>query len=158
MMVRVLVRVLLVGCGALLFMFVSSPWVSRQDDSSDFSPGLAKVSEPTGQQAQSVEVRLDLRKGTARASQGDRVRLVVPSQRLHATIVLPEEAVAGDYDVQVLDSRRSAVASATSQTRADEPIKMLRTTLDLSSQAAGGFKLAIRQQSGDWRLFDLIVR
>jgi hypothetical protein len=60
-------------------------------------------------------VELDLRAYKANDSAERVLEVVLPRKRLQATIFLPEGSEPGEYDLQVLDSRRHAVASARSR-------------------------------------------
>ena len=152
---RVLGASLLVACGVIVLWFFSSPSTPEQQSVSPVAPPApAKAPEPVG--PQTVGVRLDLREEVGSQEEGG--RLVVPAKRLHATIVLPEDSAAGDYDVQVRDPRGRTVTAVTSRATADESVTLLRTTLDLTAQVTGSFRLAIRPASGAWRFHDLVVQ
>jgi hypothetical protein len=72
---------------------------------------------------------------------------------MDVTILLPVGSEPGRYDVQLLDSTSRVRVSATGQAEIKNFVTTLRATMDLRSVSPGVYKLALRHEGDDWRLF-----
>jgi hypothetical protein len=98
-------------------------------------------------------MEFDLRAYKPKDSAARLPELELARKRLHATILLPDGSEPGEYELQVVDSRRHPWASARSRAEIRDSIATLRTTLDLISLTSGTYQLAIRRDAGDWHLY-----
>ena len=115
---------------------------------------------PVQPTAQPLRIDLDLRAYVPRGKEtkSQRQPLALPRRRLYVTIALPSGVGSGTYDIQVLDAERRSRASASGLVAFRDGNPTLQTTLDLTSLPSGAYQLAVRRQSGDWRLYPAHVQ
>ncbi|MGH9371287.1 MAG: hypothetical protein ACRD15_07145 [Vicinamibacterales bacterium] len=78
--------------------------------------------------------------------------------RLKATILLPVGSEPGEYEVQVLDADLKSRVSSTGNAAIIDYVTTLETTLDTSALPPGSYRLAVRREGEDWRLFPAHLR
>jgi hypothetical protein len=80
--------------------------------------------------------------------------VLLPRDRVRATILLPVGSEPGTYDLQVLDPNRQVLASSRGTAVIRDFVTTLEADLDLHTLTTGAYRLGVRHQDEDWRLFD----
>lgn len=122
------------------------------------SGGPAAVESPTGVEQ---SAKLDLRPfAVTRNDQpaAEAEGIVLPRGRLNVTILLPVGYEPGEYEMQVLDAELQVRAGAKGTATIRDFVTTLEASLDLSALSPGGYRLALRRQRTDWRLFPATLR
>lgn len=84
--------------------------------------------------------------------------LVLPRGRLNVIILLPVGYEPGEYEMQVLDAEFQVRASAKGTAAIRDFVTTLEASLDLSALSPGRYRLAVRRQGAEWRLFPTTLR
>ena len=151
------VRARWMAVAAVLAILVGGSWylLSRPQD------GRSSAAAPEQVSAMDLQTQLDLRKYSVTRSeqaQSPPPPLSLQRGRLNVTILLPVGSEPGTYEVQVLDSELRSQATASGQADIKNYITTLQTTLDLQSLPPGMYRLALRRQGDEWRMFPAHVK
>jgi hypothetical protein len=103
-----------------------------------------------------VSAQIDLRKYPVERSQEPQAEpeaLTLTRGRLNVTILLPVGSEPGEYEIRVLDSDLRQRASAVGTAAIRNYVTTLQTPIDLTGLPPGAYRLAVRRQGEEWRLF-----
>ena len=154
-----------VGVGVAL-LIAAGVWFAagrRDARSQDQDPPLATaLSSQTALEqatAQPVRIDVDLREYVASERRGKKPQPIsLPRCRLHLALFLPGDSKPGQYEIQVLDSKRRTTASAAGRADFRNDAVTLQTTLDLRLLSAGIYLFGVRREGEGWRLFGAEVK
>lgn len=144
------------AAAAALVIVAGATWWLTRGESNPAAPPTASLPATT-----SLRAELDLRKfAVLRSEQGaDRQEpVVVPTGVVELTLLLPVGSEPGPYDIQVLDADLKSLSTAHSVAEIQGFITTLKTTLDLRMVPPGAYRLAVRRQGDDWRMFPVQIK
>jgi hypothetical protein len=143
------------AAAALVVAAGATWWLTRGETNPAAPPAMSSPA------ATSLRAELDLRKfAVLRNEQGPERQepVVVPTGVVELTLLLPVGSEPGPYDIQVLDADLKSLSTAHSVAEIQDFITTLKTTLDLRTVPPGAYRLAVRRQGDDWRMFPARIK
>jgi len=110
----------------------------------------------TATQGAEFRIELDLRPyAVTRGAQQPNNLPPLSLPRGHGTLLmrLPTGSEPGTYEVQVLDSRLTSMASAKGAANLQDRMTTLQVTVDLGELPTGDYQIAIRRNGQPWQMF-----
>lgn len=104
-----------------------------------------------------VRADLDLRQRPANAT-GARSRPALPRRRIHLEVHLPPESQAGPYEIQLVGSEATPVATASGSATRRKDVLAVQTTLELTQIAPGAYQFRLRRAGNDWHSLPITVQ
>lgn len=145
------------AAAVLIVLLVAGAWFYLR------APGASEAPSPTPAPvvAALVPLELDLRPYAVSRSeqpQPGQPPLVLSTDRLALTMLLPIGSEPGAYDARLLDGSSQIVAEASGRADLRDFVTTLEVELDLRATAPGDYLLAVRREGESWSYYPTRLR